>query len=185
MEELVRQHVAPVAVGLAVGYLMRYVEPRSRVVHWFPAAFRFDVVPPEGGPTVTMWTHALTLQNVGWRAAANVEIVHNYKPHHFKIQPGVAFTELTNPQNQHVIKIDSLARREWVTIQILTAGAQLPNLVGVRSADGPSRFVNTRQHFVIPRPRQILVAALSVIGFVTAAYWGGRFVTRFAQLLMG
>lgn len=130
-------------------------------------------------------THALTLQNVGWRAAANVEIVHNWKPHHFQIQPGVSFTEGTNPTGQHVIKIESLARREWVTIQILTGGAQPPNVVGVLSADGPSRFVNTRQHFVIPRARQWLYAVLVIIGFVTAVYWGARFITRFAQLLLG
>ncbi len=34
MEDLVNRVVVPVAVGLALGYLSRYLDPRSRLVHW-------------------------------------------------------------------------------------------------------------------------------------------------------
>jgi hypothetical protein len=184
MEELVRLYVAPVAVGLAIGSLVRYVEPRSRVVHWWPAAFRFDIIPMPGAPSAMIWTHALTLQNVGWRAASNVEIIHKQKPQYFQIQPAVHFTEVTNTTGEHIIQIESLARHEVITIQILVVAAAVPGLVGVRSADGPSKFVTTRQHFVIPRARQQLFAALLIVGFATTVYWGARFVARFIQLLL-
>jgi len=182
-EELSRQYAGPVAVALVIGYLMRYVEPRSRVVHWFPAWFRFQV-PLQDGTMASIWTHALSIQNVGWRAAAKVEIIHQARPQYFQLQPGVKFSESTNPTGEHVISIDSLGRGEFVTIQILSAGGQPPNVVGVKSADGQSRFTSTQQRFVIPKSRQWVLLLLLVVGFVTTASWVAQMVARYGPLIL-
>lgn len=184
MEELVRQYAAPVALALVIGYLGRYVEPRSRVVHWFPAWFQFQVPLPDGQTTATIWTHALSIQNVGWRAATKVEVIHQSKPQYFQIQPGVKFTESTNPTGEHVISIDSLARREFVTVQILSLNVQPPNLVGVKSADGQSRLTSTQQTFVISKSRRWVLVVLLVIGFVTTFSEAARMVARYGPMLL-
>src|SRR3990172_3847820 len=131
MEDLVRQYAVPVTLALVIGYLGRYIEPRSKLVHWFAATLRFEVpFTPAGGnaPQIaTIWTHTLSVQNLGWRAVRDVEIIHRYRPQHFQLQPALHFTEATNPTGEHIIRIPSLARREYTTIQIISHGNQPPD----------------------------------------------------------
>lgn len=173
MGESLLKYLIPSALAFVVGYLLRYVEPRSRLVHWFPAYFAFQVPFTGAGgmqQVATVSTHALSIQNLGWRPGRRVEIIHQNRPQFFQIQPAVNFTETVNPTGEHVIIIQSLAPREFVTIQILSTGS-IPNLVGVKSEDGPSQQVTTQQQFVLSKRRQVVLSLLLIIGFVTAVYW--------------
>jgi hypothetical protein len=184
MEELARVYALPVALALIIGYLSRYTEPRSRIIHWFPIWFQFQVPVPNGNQTVHIWTHQLTVQNVGYRPARSVEIVHRQRPQQFQIRPGVEFTETTNPTGEHVISIATLAPKEFVAIQILAVGMQRPDLLGIRSADGPSRFTQVGLRFVRPWWRLLIVRALLVVGFVTTFYWIARLIGRYGPMLL-
>ncbi len=186
MDESLLRYLIPTALAFVGGYLLKYVGPKSRLVHWFPAYFSFQVpfTTPTGAQQVgTVLTHALGIQNLGWRAARRVEIIHRQRPQFFQIQPAVNFTETTNPSGEHVIAIQSLAPREYVAIQILSTGA-IPDLMGVKSEDGPSQQVTTQQQFVISRRRQIVLLLLLIVGFVTAVYWGGKVGLRVIEQLI-
>lgn len=188
-------------VTFAGGYFSRYVEPRAKLVHWFPGWVTFTVpfpaattdptpaLPAGGGPgaappppppaptTVNVSTHTLTVQNVGWRTATQVEIVHGQAPQLFRFTPAINYTHGPTPSGQHVITIGALAPREWVALQVLTVG-NLPPLLSVRSAEGPSRLVTTRQTFVISNARRYVAQALVILGAATAIYWVGRITSR-------
>jgi hypothetical protein len=139
---------------------------------------------PAGAQQVgTVLTHALSIQNLGLRPARRVEIIHRQRPQFFKIQPAVNFTETTNPSSEHVITIQSLAPREYVTIQILSTGA-IPDLMAVKSEDGPAQQVTTQQQFVLSKRRQVILLLLLIVGFVTTAYWVGKVSLRVMEQLI-
>ena len=186
-------------VTFAGGYLSRYVEPRAKLVHWFPGWVTFAVPLPAPAPgpapkpalpagpgpapaapapsTVNVSTHTLTVQNVGWRPASRVEILHGQAPQLFRFVPQVNFTQGVTPAGEHVITIESLAPREWVALHVLTVG-NFPPLRSVRSAEAPSTLVTTRQTFVISKARRRVFQVLLVLGTATAIYWLWRIATR-------
>lgn len=172
-------------VTFAGGYLSRYIEPRSKLVHWFPGWVTFVVplpTPPPGAAplppaTVNVSTHTLTIQNVGWRPANQIEILHGQAPQLFRFVPQVNFTQGVTPAGEHVITIASLAPREWVALHVLTVG-NFPPLRTVRSAGGPSTLVTTRQTFVISKARRRVYQVLLILGSATAIYWLWRIATR-------
>ena len=72
MDESLLNYVIPSALTFVAGCLLKFVGPRARVVHWFPAYFGFQVPFTGAGgaqQVATVTTHALSIQNVGWRAA--------------------------------------------------------------------------------------------------------------------
>jgi hypothetical protein len=186
MEEIIRQHLIPVAIALIIGYLMRYTAPRSRVVWWFPAAlqFNFPFTDAQGAQQMgIVWTHALNIQNRGWLAARQVEIVHQARPQVFRFQPAVNFTEATTPTGEHVITIPTLARREWVSLQVLSAQGAPPQVTVIRSEDGPAIRVATIQQFALSKPRRSFFLTMIAIGCVTTLYLGSKLVVATFRLL--
>src|SRR5437867_68180 len=140
MDETLKQ-IITYLVTFVGGYLSRYVEPRSHLVHWFPGWVTFSVpIPAAPGATpqnpLNVSTHSLTIQNTGWRPATQVEIVHDKTPQRFIFTPPINFSQATTPSGEHVIGITALAPREWVTLQVLTVGP-FPALRSVRSTEGP------------------------------------------------
>src|SRR5438034_10912776 len=97
MDETLRA-VINYVLAFVFGYLSRYIEPRVRLVHCWPGFFTFTLpVPnPAGGPqTVDVSTHALTIQNLGWRTANNDDIIHGHIPQIIRIQQHSNFTYTT------------------------------------------------------------------------------------------
>jgi len=175
-------------VTFAGGYLSRYVEPRAKLVHWFPGWVTFAVplpaaasgaapLPAPAAGTVNVSTHTLTVQNVGWRPASRIEILHGQAPQLFRFVPQVNFTQGVTPAGEHVITIESLAPREWVALHVLTVG-NFPPLRTVRSVEGLSTLVTTRQTFVISKVRRRVLETLIVLGAATAIYWVWRIASR-------
>src|SRR5882724_9700568 len=122
------------------GYLSRYIEPRAKLVHWFPGWVTFAVPLPQAQPAaapqahqpapapapapanVNVSTHTLTIQNTGWRPATQIEIVHGQAPQLFRFTPPINFAQGATPAGEHVITIGALAPREWVALHVLTVG---------------------------------------------------------------
>src|SRR5712672_1024121 len=103
MDELAKIIVAAVT-SFAGGYALKFVEPRSKVVWWSSHAFWFEL---DRVNKTAVFTHALTVQNVGRKAASDIEIVHGSKPELFKLNPSLDFTERTTPDGQHITHIAS------------------------------------------------------------------------------
>jgi hypothetical protein len=180
MDETFKQIITYV-ITFVGGYLSRYIEPRSRLVHWFPGWVTFAVpIPVAAGAlpqTMNISTHTLTIQNVGWRPATQVEIVHGQSPQLFRFIPQINFTQGVTPSGEHVITIAALGPREWLALQVMTVGT-FPPLRSVRSTEGPSTQVTTRQTFVISRRRRLTLQALLILGTATAIYWLWRIASR-------
>src|SRR2546428_10131561 len=105
MDETLKQ-IITYLVTFVGGYLSRYLEPHAQLVHWFPGWVTFPVpLPAPAGAaqqTMNVSSHALTIQNVGWRPATNVEIVHGQSPQLFRFIPQINFSQAQTPSGEHV-----------------------------------------------------------------------------------
>lgn len=157
-------------VSLAVGYLLKYVEPKSRVVWWSPHSFLFTLQPVPEQPQLSLFTHALTIQNLGRKPAERIEIVHRSRPDHFKLEPALDFDEDFTPDKEHIIRVPSLASKDFFSIEFLSY-ATLPDLLYIRSKDGPAKRIPIQTQRVFPRSIQIISAIFTLIGFGFTLYW--------------
>ena len=165
MEQLTG-YIAIGIVSLIVGLLLQRFQSKPNLLYWVPGTFLFELEEPK----VILRTDSLTIQNTGRESATNVEIVHKYKPDHFHFSTAISFTEETNPNGDHIIKISSLGAKEFVNIQFLSH-VQQPVLLTVRSADGPAQLIQVHLQRMFPKWFNASMAGLLLLGFGFALYW--------------
>jgi hypothetical protein len=167
-------HVLTGVVSFAVALALIWLSPKAKLVWWSPHLFRFDLVLPqgEGNPTVnaSLYTHAITIQNIGRRAAEGIEIIHSRKPDLFRLQPARDFTESTNPQGSHVLHLNTLGPKEWFTIEFLSYTLQ-PETPGIRSNAGMAQLIPIGFNRVLPRWKICGIWLLIFSGIGLWAYW--------------
>ncbi len=122
--------------GGIVTYALKFLEPKAKLVFWFPHSFRYHIT----SQNVTIHTQSYLLQNMGYKQAKNIEIVHLKKPDFFKLSPSLLYTEKFTPDGEHVLCMDSLASKEFFALEILSYGT-LPELQYIRYEDGQARQI--------------------------------------------
>ncbi len=161
-------YVATGIVSVIVGLLLRHLEPKSKVVGWSPHRFLFNLV----DPPIILFTHAHTVQNIGRKAAEDIEIFHRSRPDFFKLEPALNYEEYITPAGEHVVKIPNLGPKEFFTIEFLTyKAAYLPELLYIRTKDGQSEFIAIQPQRIFPRWFRYLVALFIWIGIGFSVYW--------------
>jgi hypothetical protein len=125
-------------------------------------------------------TQALTVQNLGRESAAWIEIVHRRKPDFFQLYPTLNYTENTTATGEHTLRVQSLAPKEFFTIQFLCY-THPPELSFIRSNAGHASLMP----WLIVRKYPTWVYALMwfalIIGAGLAAYWiikGAAFIFK-------
>jgi hypothetical protein len=163
-------YIVTALLSFAVGYALKHIEPKSKLVWWSPHNFLFnvDVVPEQ--PKVSILTHAITIQNLGRKSAEVIEIIHRFRPDHFKLQPAFDYEEDYTPDKEHIIRIQSLASKEFFSIEFLSYKS-LPELVYIRSKDGEAKFIKIQPQRVFPRWLQLLSLFFIFIGFGFSIFW--------------
>ncbi len=156
--------------GFVVGYALKYVGPKSKLVMWFPHNFLFQVPGQAGQPPVTILTNSVSVQNIGRKRATNVEVVHAAALDHFKLFPSRDYTEHATSAGEHIISINSLGPGEWFTIELLSYRT-IPNLLYVRSDDGPAQSENVVLMRPWPTWRRALYGLLCLTGAGYCIYW--------------
>jgi hypothetical protein len=157
-------------VSFAVGFALKYVEPKSKLVWWSPHNFLFTIQVVPDKPKLELFTHALTIQNLGRKPAEQIEIVHRLRPDHFKLQPSLDYEEDYTPDKEHIIRVPSLASKDFFSIEFL-AYVRLPELLYIRSRDGHAQFITIQPQRVFPKWLNILSMIFTLIGFGFTIYW--------------
>lgn len=162
-------YIATGVVALVVGILLRYYfEPKSKLVWWTPHSFLFEL----RDPTISLYTHAHTIQNLGRKVATNIEIVHRIKPDYFKLEPALNYEEFNTPGGEHGVKIQTLSPKEFFTIEFLTyKAAAVPQLLYIRSTEGYGQPIKWQPQRVYPKPFYILMSLLLLVGTGFSIYW--------------
>lgn len=156
---------------------MQYLRPKVRVVYWVAHLFGFDL--PEG---LRLFTHAITIQNLGSKSAESIEIAHNGKPDLFKLQPALSYEEETTPAGDHIIRVPNLGPKEFFTIEFL-GYKQLPNFLYVRSKDGAASLIPIFLIQALPKWVYTLVAVLMAAGAGLIIFWLVRLLDYLYGLL--
>lgn len=183
-------YIATFCVSVAVGYVLQFLRPKVKLRYWISHNFLYTIsanplrlqalpspptTPPPAQPsqalTANLLTHSLTVQNFGRESAKSVEIVHRKRPEYFQFYPSLDYTETTTPAGEHVLRVDSVAPKEWFTIQFLSFLHQ-PELLYIRSsAEGhaspmPWKVVRQYSQWV-----NGILWMLMIIGSGFCAYW--------------
>lgn len=162
-------------VGLA---LQRFVD-KPKLQYFLPGEFLFDLEEPK----VKLQTDSLTIQNSGRKSATNIEIVHKEDPDHFQFSQAIGYREETNPNGEHIIKIDSLGPKEFLNIQYLSH-TKVPNLLRVRSDQGSAKLIQVQFHPIYPKYFTYVVGVLMLSGFGLLLYWGIKIAYYVGQILV-
>jgi len=201
-------YVATVCVTVAATYLSQFLRPKIKILYWLSHNFLYTIPANQLNPTTTaqqalpptsiqpatasgaaqsaqpanllILTHSVTIQNFGRRAAEWVEIVHRRRPDFFQLYPSLNYSESTTPSGEHVLRVESVAPKEFFTIQLLSY-LPPPELLFIRSPAGhasPIPWIVVRKY-----PQWVLglgwLLVLTGAGF--CAYWlirGGIFVLK-------
>ena len=99
-------------VSVIVGFLLRQLEPKTKVVYWSPHNFFFELK----NENVVLQTNSLTIQNIGRKSAEDIEIIHKTKPDFFQLSPPQAFEEIITKNREHVIRVKTLGPKEFFTL---------------------------------------------------------------------
>lgn len=159
-------YVATGIVSLAVGLLLRSLEPKAKVVYWSPHTFVFDVP----NPKVILKTDSVTIQNIGRREAEDVEVIFKSRPDFFKLQPSIPYSEHNNPDGEFLLRVPTLGPKEFFTLQILSF-VTIPNIQSIRSKAGPASLIQVQFQRQFTRLVQLLLVAILLVGIGFLSYW--------------
>jgi hypothetical protein len=126
--------------------------------------------PPNAPPNYFLLTQSVTIQNFGRERADWVEIVHTRKPDYFQVYPAVNYTESTSPTGEHTLRVESLAPKEFFTIQFLCY-THMPELGHIRSMAGPATPMLWMTVRKFPRWVYVLLQIVMLMGASFAVYW--------------
>ena len=176
-------YIATFLVAIAVAYFSQFLLPNVRLRYWMPLNFLYIIPANQLGPQAApapaqpspaipfqLLTHSITVQNFGRKSADRVEIVHRRRPDFFQFYPSLNYQEVTTPAGEHILRIDSLAPKEWFTIQFLSY-LNRPELLYIRSAAGQASLMPWM--YVRRYPRWVIhsLSMLTLIGSGFCAYW--------------
>jgi hypothetical protein len=148
LSEPLQRSVIPAVLTIGITLVGRALSPRSRVKWGVSHGFAFAVQQTTG--TFSYNTLTVFVQNVGRAVAESVEVHFSYKPEHFQIWPTFNYETATNPENRFTVIVDNLARREYFTLELLSA-RPLPQVLRVRSSTGEGKQVQIAPSEIFPR----------------------------------
>ncbi len=174
-------------LSIVIAIVGRVISPRGRVkwavTHQY--SFLTHPNPPSSAPQqpsapssaapqttqpVLVHTRTIWVQNVGRATVEDIEIIFNYRPHHFEIWPQRQFRETTNPAGNLLISVNGLNPREWITITMLNVGVQLPLVTNVRWKGGVAREAPMAPQEILPRWARGSLGGLVLSGVVFWLY---------------
>jgi hypothetical protein len=194
-------YIATIGVGAAGTYIAQFLRPKVKVKYWLSHRFIHtipnDQLNPAPVPALTppglapanqaapptnffLLTQSVSIQNFGRERADWIEVVHAQKPDFFQLDPALTYTENTAPNGEHTLRVQSLAPKEFFTIQFLCY-SHMPTLAYIRSTSGlasPMPWRAVRQYPLWAYAAWWLV---SITGAGFCAYWiikGGIFVLK-------
>jgi hypothetical protein len=150
-------YFATLAVGAGGQYLSQFLRPKVKINYWLSHSFVYTIpnnqlnpappapalpaapapvganqeVPPAAPANFFLLTQSVTIQNFGRKCAEWVEIVHARRPDFFQLYPALHYTEHTAPTGEHTLRVESLAPKEFFTIQFLCY-THMPALAYIR-----------------------------------------------------
>lgn len=172
-------YIATVIASLTAGYLLTYLQPKSKLYFWAPHTFFFDIK----DKNILLLTNAITIQNLGRKAASNVEIIFNKKPDFYDFSPKINYSEKAQA-DFFIITLQNLGPKEFTTLQMLSYETHAPVLQNIRSDGGQAKNLNFQIARVFPKWVNLgfWLVILAGLGFIT--FWCVNAVVFISQNIL-
>jgi hypothetical protein len=190
-------YIATLCVGSAGTYLSQFLKPKIKIHYWLPHSFIYRIpynqlnpsavpalmaLPGQQPPPANFFllSQSVTIQNLGRECAEWVEIVHAQRPDFLELQPPLNYKESTTPTGEHSLRVESLAPKEFFTIQFLCYTHQ-PILSYIRSEAGHASSVPWQVVRKFSRWVYVAMWLVMLTGAGFCLYWvikGGIFVLK-------
>ena len=151
-------------IAFLVGLFLQKLEPKAKVVYWFPHAFEFDIKKLNASQR----TDSITIQNIGRKQAEEVEILSSVEPDFFEFSPKVKYTSKTLGDGTYLITLDYLGAKEFVTLQILSY-EHFPALQSIRCKNGDVTKIPITLQRVYPTFVYWIIGYFMLSGFLVTA----------------
>jgi hypothetical protein len=158
-------YIATGIVSLFVGLILRSLEARPKLVAWQPHYALFKITDQN-----SIQTDSITVQNLGRKAAEDLEIIFRSKPDHFMLTPPLNYKEETTPNGGFLIQIGTLGPKEFFTLHLLSY-ATLPHVDLIRSKNGPAEPIPFQMQRKFPRWLELSIAFTIFVGMGFSLYW--------------
>lgn len=156
-------------------WITKVLQSRVRLVFFSPSSTFFTLKNENGQAPLQVQSGQVMIQNSGRLAATNVEIIASGgPPAGYTLVPPVSHSAEVNTHGNWVLKIDFIAPREIVTVQILNG----PKIDSVRSADCVAQFVPVVHQRQLPAWFNYFATFLMVVGVISLFYAFWRLVIR-------
>ncbi len=96
--------------------------------------------------------------------------MHRKPPDFFQFYPSLNYTQSTTPAGEHVLRVNSIASKEWFSIQFLSY-LNVPELLYIRSTAGHASLMPWMVVRKLPLWVIQLFRILILIGSGFCAYW--------------
>ena len=180
------KEIFSLASTTVVALINAAMKPRAKLTYGSPFSFTYLVQQPlvnEDGkqvkPTQTVATANILVQNTGREAAKNVEIVFNWEPLCLNVWPQRVMETTKQADGRYIVKLPTLAPKEFVHCNILALNAALPDLIHLRSEGGVAENIGYMTQAVISKIRIRIALTLMFLGAAATVY----IVLTAAQLL--
>lgn len=115
-------------------------------------------------------TASIIAQNTGLQHAKNVEFTFAYEPPIYNVYPGRSFTPQSTGMDRWVLKLESFAPNEQISIEILSINQDLPILTSVRCDEAEGKSITMKPQRVFPNWFNIFVLTQLLIGLATTLF---------------
>lgn len=153
-------------------------KPKAKLIystrHEFTFLVQEPLKDPNGNiirPNQTAHTQSLTIQNMGKETATKIQVVLNWRPKCLNVWPVRPFTDTeANSDRRYTIQFESLAPREYVTLEMLDINNELPRLLNLRSDQCLAREIQTTLVEVVAVWKQRAFQFFALLGLAAALY---------------
>ncbi len=139
-----------------------FAEARPKIVVATTHQFTFALAPQ------AVLTRTIIIQNLGRARVDWVEIVHSIRPAYFQLFPALHYVETITAEGHHLIRINSLAGKEFFYVAAITPANQPPELLYVRTPLGHAQAIPIGSRRILPWWQTLLLRSLFVGG---AVFW--------------
>lgn len=160
-------------ISLVVGYFLHKItSQRPKVVSYLSSVSDFVIQNRPPNANFSVYTHSITIQNLGNGIAHNVIVGHSTAIVNFRVFPNIPFRTETTPQGAWIIKFDNLGPRQFITISYLYSTPMTVDQINqfVRFDEGEGRIIRVIPVRAMPRILVWIYNFVAFIGLLTIGF---------------
>lgn len=164
-----------VIASIVLAIVAKFLSSKARIL-WGRAHQNHFMIKGKDGNLSAIVTANYTISNVGRATAKEIEVSFNWQPEHYEVYPHIEYTTLVREDGRFIIKIPRISASQSVSVAIINAGNESPNLTHLGIDEGSVKEIALFPQRIFPKPLAYSATALMLVGIMTCLYWMFRIV---------